>query len=162
MLLPVLRELSQQDESQRLYFACALVHRMFDQWQLPFAERERMLAICRDAFSSEFRADKQLLVQLDQHYRLYRLLVHDALTTFVASPERLQYEQHTRELVARLRNTITDGQQTDELLIPLLHMLLNRIFPTENRRHEYVVYHLLLKEYTSLLKRNRQSIPSDH
>ncbi|RYC68440.1 lantibiotic dehydratase [Spirosoma sordidisoli] len=155
LLLPVLQDISQHDDSRRLYYACGLTDRLLDQWQIPLAERTRLLTAFRDAFSREFRADKALLVQLDQHYRLYRPLIHDALTAFVPPVDISPYNQRSQRLVSQLRTTVCNDQQLEELLFPMLHMLLNRIFPTENRRHEFLVYHLLTKEYTSLLKRNR-------
>jgi thiopeptide-type bacteriocin biosynthesis protein len=158
ILLPVLQEISEQDESRRLYYACALTNRMFEQWQVPLPERKQLINVCRDSFSREFQADTQLLVQLDKQYRHYRLLVHDALTNFVVMPEISQYDKRVDNLITQLRTTIANKQELNELLVPLLHMLLNRLFPTENRRHEYLVYHLLTKEYTSLLKRNQITV----
>ncbi|CCG99257.1 Epidermin biosynthesis protein epiB [Fibrella aestuarina BUZ 2] len=155
MLLPVLQLVSQEGETSRLFYACALVDRLFEAWQLPLDQRDGLITRLRDAFSREFRADTALLVQLDKSYRLYRPVVHDALSAFDAPAELASFAPQFRQLASELQTTLADQNERDDLLASLIHMLLNRIFPTENRRHEYLLYHLLKKEYTSLLKRNR-------
>ncbi|MEZ0609703.1 lantibiotic dehydratase [Fibrella sp. WM1] len=155
MLLPVLQVVSQEGETTRLFYACALVDQVFEAWQLPVGERDHLITQLRDAFSREFRADTSLLVQLDKSYRLYRPMVHDALSAPEPPPELEPFTHHFQQLASQIQATLTDQKERDDLLASLIHMLLNRVFPTENRRHEYLLYHLLKKEYTSLLKRNR-------
>jgi len=47
---------------------------------------------------------------------------------------------------------------TDYLLPSYIHMFIDRLFASENRKHELTIYHLLLKYYTSLKAKSGAAI----
>ena len=44
----------------------------------------------------------------------------------------------------------------DDLLSNYIHMLLNRLFKNEQRKHELIIYHLMWKHYLSEIAREKQ------
>lgn len=104
----------------------------------------------RDAFLIEFAKTSKLSYKLDVKYREYRSLI-------------VQHLSQENELANKFQNlfdleNIKNSQKIKDkgvkLLPSLIHMFINRLFITQQREHEMVIYHFLVKHYL-FIKNNK-------
>jgi lantibiotic biosynthesis protein len=116
-----------------------------------------LLAGLQAAMAREFGVDKALKQQLDAKYRAQRRVVQHALSPVAADgPQRAA----TEEVARRVLNLAARNElevPLDELLGSYIHMLLNRLLPTEARLHELVLYDFLHRHYQSDMARRPSS-----
>jgi thiopeptide-type bacteriocin biosynthesis protein len=115
------------------------------------------------SFQAEFRADKTLKIELDRLYREMRADIEE----LAAGKEkdvirRLKLGKQWAAFVSQ--GKVIAGLCLYEplpkrmaLLADLVHMHLNRQFPTKQREHEMVLYYCLLKYKLSRLARTQKS-----
>ncbi|HEV2764435.1 MAG TPA: lantibiotic dehydratase [Pyrinomonadaceae bacterium] len=127
----------------------------------------RMLTRARDGLARELRADKPLLGGLSEKFRRERRNIstlldpasHDGhplapgLEVFRRRSERLS------QIVAELRACERAGRLSipiEELSLSYAHMHCNRLLRSAHRRHELVIYDLLVRLYESRAARVRR------
>jgi len=113
----------------------------------------------KDQFLKEFKADKQLKRELDDQYREISggltLLLHDRDGTRLTATEGV--EQYFLKIDAL--KAATDKQtvaEQENLLSDLVHMEVNRLFPSGQRQHEAVIYYCLHKYESSSIAREKK------
>jgi thiopeptide-type bacteriocin biosynthesis protein len=119
----------------------------------------QLLRGLQQQFFAEHHGDAALLLQLNNKYRQHTRIIAAVLesngneyTLPMASAEIL----HARGAAMKVlggRVTATRASATVELLPHYLHMFLNRMFSANARLQELVVYHYLMKYYTSKVAR---------
>ncbi|MGB8192421.1 MAG: thiopeptide-type bacteriocin biosynthesis protein, partial [Chitinophagaceae bacterium] len=125
-----------------------------------------LLTHLKNAFAAEFNMDKLLKLQLDNKYRNNRKMIELILD----SDNDLQNELYPlikiiKETSVQLRHAsheILAIQSEGELQVPLndlmasyIHMLLNRLFTSNQRLHEMVSYDFLFRYYQSQAARKK-------
>ncbi len=119
------------------------------------AEKQALMAYMKDAFHREFQSDKVLRSQLSGKWRTSKGQVEAILDR---SRDELQ---PWRQLLLPLRKRreglapIVDQlrRMDAEQLYSYVHMLVNRIVPSDPRKHELVLYDLLFTYYRSMEQR---------
>ncbi|HEY9261125.1 lantibiotic dehydratase [Chitinophaga sp.] len=119
----------------------------------------QLLGELQQQFFAEHHGDAALLLQLNNKYRQHTRLIASVLddngndyTLPVSSSEIL----HARGAAMRAlagKITAVHASAAMELLPHYLHMFLNRMFSANARLQELVVYHYLMKYYTSKVVR---------
>jgi thiopeptide-type bacteriocin biosynthesis protein len=125
---------------------------------------ERKLALLtqlRDAFAREFKAGKELRLQLDAKYRDHRaairrvLLLDEAEAATSGEPFALLAYHRGAAVQALAQRVLALARQQelevelDQLLGSYVHMLLNRLISAQPRLHELVLYDFLHRHYRS-------------
>jgi thiopeptide-type bacteriocin biosynthesis protein len=118
-----------------------------------------LFRLLQQQFFTEHHGDGALLLQLNNKYRQHSRIIAavlgsntNAYTLPVASLEVFHTRDAAiRELASQL--TFIRSLATAELLPHYLHMFLNRMFTANARLHELVIYHYLMKYYTSSVAR---------
>jgi thiopeptide-type bacteriocin biosynthesis protein len=119
----------------------------------------QLLQQLQQAFFTEHHGDAALLLQLNNKYRQHTPLIAAVLsgnanghTLPPGAAGILQARSAAnRELFGQLPQTAVSG--VGSLLPHYLHMFLNRMFTANARLHELVIYHYLMKYYTSRMAR---------
>ncbi len=116
----------------------------------------------QERFFHEFRGDTRLNVQLNGKYRQHTEEIrsfldseHDAkngIEDIVALLEKRSVRIRASLSVIPPRNEIS----LNHFASSLVHMFLNRLFVSQQREHELVVYHYLKKYYESKLARREK------
>lgn len=104
-------------------------------------------------FIAEFRADKALMVALDDNFRQKKYVIAELVKSKVLSKDILPLLEQMSFL-----NRLTESYSKDKkmrLLADLVHMQLNRTFSVKQRQQELMVYYCLGKYHTSLLAREK-------
>ncbi|MCY0976332.1 thiopeptide-type bacteriocin biosynthesis protein [Chryseobacterium wangxinyae] len=144
------------DDEDKLIFGIFLIDQILNKLNLEITEKLAWIRNFNDAFKEEFNADKNLNSQLDKKYREFKPKLINFIQSDEFSDERIAIVLHTEECDAALQN-ILQHHQNDVLGISLqtffssiFHMNINRLFVSDQRLFEMVIYDYLLRYYKSL------------
>jgi thiopeptide-type bacteriocin biosynthesis protein len=149
------------DEREELRWLWGMknVNWLLDCFSYSLGQKEQFMKGLKEAYSAEFNMNKYLGQQVNKKYNQYRGKIEALFTTGGSELLPLEmfayYEMRTRDLhmqLAALKNP--DG--IDGLMSSYIHMLLNRLFISEPRLQEMVLYDFLYKAYVWLGKRKSQ------
>jgi thiopeptide-type bacteriocin biosynthesis protein len=139
-----------------LRWRCAIagVDALLSDFNFDLPARIRLIQGLRDVFGREFHADAAFVSQLAARYRIEKPALERLLGA--ASPDAPWHEAfaarstRTRNALARLQQ----AQEAGRLHVPIetlaesyVHMHLNRLFRSEQRAHELVIYDFLSCAY---------------
>lgn len=113
------------------------------------ARRAVIMKAIRDGFFQEFGGSQDLQTQLNSKYRQEMRQLSSFLDP--AQDRENGIEGLFDERSTLIRALIPTGIDADYLLPSYIHMFLNRILLTGQRKHELVLYHFLSKYYDSQL-----------
>lgn len=100
-----------------------------------------------DGFRAEFKVNKAVNKNLDRKYRKLEKEIEELLTIdTIYSELLLQRSLNSKTVIEKIKNH-NEGKNVHELLPSLIHMLMNRIFISHQRRHEVVLYDMLYRFY---------------
>ncbi len=121
------------------------VEELLTAFSCSLAQKLALAQAWKTSFAQEFGLTKDLKRQLDAKYRLMRPAVDLALALGGGPPPAalvaIAHCLRAAEQQGRLEVPLT------ELLGSYVHMLLNRVLPTEARLHELVLYDFLFRHY---------------
>jgi len=101
----------------------------------------------KNAFAEEFHTGKLLKQQLDYRYRKYRDQLKRELEAASGADFRVaEIEPAVREILFLQQQKLLDPI-LEELVASLIHMQLNRLFPSQPRQHEMICYDFLYRYY---------------
>jgi thiopeptide-type bacteriocin biosynthesis protein len=160
-------QLTEGDEREKLRWLWALrgVDELLNAFQLTLAEKYELMQSFQQSFAAEFNAGKQLFRQLNQQYNENRKQIQQVMEYPVAAENEFKplldifsrYETELRIAAGRILSTPAINASPDilkGLMSGYIHMNLNRLFLSEPRQHELLVYDFLCSWYRSQLKRN--------
>ncbi|NVO85873.1 lantibiotic dehydratase [Hymenobacter terrestris] len=160
----LLQRLSRESSEETRWLAClASIDGYFDLFGLDLAARKAFAETMHSRFAQEFNATGLSARILDKKYRDQRTAIvgflagthHPALAADVACLVQERNDSLCAD-AARLRTV--DGPSILSYLDSLVHMHVNRLFRTQQRVYELVLYGFLRKYYTSLLA--QQAVPA--
>ncbi|MFD2785094.1 lantibiotic dehydratase [Hymenobacter rubripertinctus] len=160
----LLQRLSRETSEETRWLAClASIDGYFDLFGLDLAARKGFAETMQTRFTQEFNATGISARILDKKYRDQRATIvgflagthHPALAADVA---RLVQERNDCLSADAAQLHTVDGQSILSYLDSLVHMHVNRLFRTQQRVYELVLYGFLRKHYTSLLA--QQTVPA--
>ncbi|WP_262497503.1 thiopeptide-type bacteriocin biosynthesis protein [Parapedobacter luteus] len=141
------------------------VDHLFTAFGLDITKKIALATSLRDAFLDEFSSYNKLKYKLDIKYRESRHWIEkflgleheDAFMVHGALAKRFESISQVSEALNHMKG---DVGKCFNLLPSLSHMHINRLFPTSQREHEMVIYHLLSKHYMSAEKRGKPECSS--
>lgn len=109
--------------------------------------RSAFLKAVAEGALEEFSRDKEVIRKLDKKYRSFQ----KELIAYQPGPATAYVSSYYRQL-ERLVLETRDWQApaTEELLLNLVHLHVNRIFEHHPREYEYVIYHFMKKHQAFL------------
>lgn len=163
-LLNFLPIVKQYGEHIRWKFAMASINNLFSAFGFGSREKLNFLKILNENFLNEFKKYHKLKFTLDQNYRGNYKEISDFFNNTVYQDERIKtiLEEHLSKLKSLHNQFLTSSDyllRPKEIVASLAHMLLNRIFSTQQREQEMVIYHFLSKYLISEIKKSDQSLP---
>lgn len=139
----------EEGERYRWLLGARGVDMLLQDFGYDLAKRAAMMKAIRDGFFQEFGGSQDLQTQLNNKYRQEMR----QLSSFLDPQQDKEngIEALFDERSAFIRATVPAGIHADHLLPSYIHMFLNRILLTGQRKHELVLYHFLSKYYDSQL-----------
>lgn len=160
-------QLTEGDEREKLRWLWALrgVDELLNAFQLTLSEKYELMQSFQQAFAAEFNAGKQLFRQLNQQYNENRKQIQRVMESPVADENEYKplldiFSRYEAELrmsagkIIEMPATSSSTMALHGLLSGYIHMNLNRLFLSEPRQHELLIYDFLCSWYRSQLKRN--------
>lgn len=149
--------LSRRSENEFI-FGCISIDRLLDDFGYHLNEKANMVTTLSDAYLREFNPTKETLNQLSKKYRGYRNELFTAMKSGLEESEYKAYHQlfdirsqNNITPIKRLKNLTLSKPEIKEIVFSLIHMSLNRLFLSDQRAHELVLYYVLRKQYKSML-----------
>lgn len=158
-----------EDENLRWKVAIFSIDCLLNDFELDIFERMELMDKSYILFMPEYvdisrkDAQKNFKSSIDAKLRLHnnfldeiiRLKKTDSLNEFVPIFEKRS--EDLRNIVCEIKTNITNKDRLITLLRDYIHMSLNRIFPTNARMHELVIYFFMYKTYYSNYNRIKQA-----
>ena len=147
------------NEEARWQFAFGGVDHLLHDFRYTLPDKVRLLGFLRQAYLDEFAVTGVLRRQLDTNYRAHTVGTLKGIASgYVAENPELHRILSSRssassEAVAEVMDRSNDW---DRLLASYVHMFLNRLFVTNLRQHELLVYYYLEKYYRGEVSKQKQ------
>ncbi|WP_313269969.1 lantibiotic dehydratase [Sphingobacterium sp.] len=164
ILLNFLPIVKQYGEHIRWKFAMASTNNLLSAFGFESQEKLNFLKTLNEGFYNEFNRYHKLKFTLDQNYRRNYKEISHFFNNTIYQDGRIKaiLEQHLLRLKSLHIQCLTSSDyllRPREIVASLVHMLLNRIFYTQQREQEMVIYHFLCKFLISEIKKSDQSLP---
>ncbi|MEO8404831.1 MAG: lantibiotic dehydratase [Chitinophagaceae bacterium] len=159
-----------EGETLRWLFAIRGVDVLLDDFKCTIEFKAEILSDLQNNFFNEFGASPQLKRLLDNKYRSSmkeisevldeNLLKHDAFAeTEQLSDLFVQRSRNLAPVVDEIMSLTGDNSfYLKDLIFSYIHMFINRMFISNQRKHEMVIYHYLKKYYTSRIAQNKNKM----
>lgn len=147
--LCTLNALSHIEKNSRWEFAISSINQLLEDFELSLNQRFELFTILSESFGKEFGLNTFLRRQLSDKYRSLKLEIEHLNSTL---PETLRSylnnrSHNTKELISSIKKK--NPNYLLELLPSIIHMLMNRMFPSNQRQYELYIYDLLHRYYES-------------
>ncbi|MDX9845506.1 MAG: thiopeptide-type bacteriocin biosynthesis protein [Tenuifilaceae bacterium] len=143
----------------RWLFALRAIDALLEDFGFADSKKLELLHSLKEEFGKEFSMNKSLKLQLDRKYRSNMNKIanvfnskHNALEiNFIVDllKNRSEKSKHVVQDFISRENLNTIERSLQELLPSFIHMMINRLFRSKQRKHELVIYYFLFKYYTS-------------
>lgn len=141
-------------EELRWQWGAQMIDTILRTFRYELPQKMALLYRLKNSFAKEFKIDTLLRQQLDKKYRTlkpkFQHLLHETTSDFQ------QKTVNDLNLDAAVFAILESDLPIDNLMSSLIHMLLNRLLPTQQRLHELVIYDFLYRYYKSRLAQLNQ------
>jgi thiopeptide-type bacteriocin biosynthesis protein len=147
------------DKKLRWYYSLIAIDSLLNEFGFSNEQKHRLVSVLYHSYFEEHKGDKKLTVSLNDNYRKNRQTINSLIRNQLGSelPEGfLQVLKNRYSGVTPLIQAIKKIELSGKLQVSLndfissiVHMLVNRIFICRQRTNEMILYHMLLKFYSS-------------
>ncbi|WP_228451772.1 thiopeptide-type bacteriocin biosynthesis protein [Chryseobacterium sp. SN22] len=144
------------NDEEKIIVSLFLIDQILNKINLSVHEKLEWIRNFSEAFKREFNADKKLNSQLDKKYRNFKPKYSDFLTSDEFSEDRNVITANIADSCMALCNIINHnanqslGIILSDLFQSIFHMNINRIFISNQRLFEMIIYDYLLRYYKSV------------
>ena len=160
-----------QDESLRWLLGLKMVDTLLTDFEFSLQDKHNLLNILQENFGREYGITTDFRRQFGQKYRTEKNRIEKILDKNSEKDEEyntlfqpiLENSEKSKMII---KNIIAQKQKTEngkkilfleENLSSYIHMTLNRLFRTQQRTHELILYDYLFRYYNSLIQRFKDS-----
>lgn len=167
MVINAIESLHDLDNNiDRWLFGVKALDSLLNEFKYDLDDKIRLLNKLKMSFNDEFGMNKSLKIQIDRKFRKFRDLINKSLIGELYLDGELNVllqhldnkTDNTSEIVNEIIGVVNYdySNQLDNLLGSFIHMMLNRLFRSKQRKYELVIYNLMAKYYTSEKARNKK------
>lgn len=167
------------DEGEKIRWIAGFraVDELLDSFGFNLEDKKTFMDRLADGFRKENGDGKGLRVALDKKFRDLKKEIEPNLNREKDSENdlkdiwnllaiRTQQAQASVKKINELKESNQlNAEKYNTLITSLIHMLLNRLFKSQQRTHELVIYDLLFQYYKSMIARNkgkREKVPEEN
>lgn len=149
-----------KDENSRWEFALMGIDKMMDDFNCSILHKHKIMKKLAEGYGIEFHKDKMLRDQLATNARKYRKEVADILQPQHDTSSHRKFTsiltKRSKQIVKNADKLLTsdDDEKNYDLISSYLHMFCNRLFRSQQRIHELVLYDLLNRHYQSSIQKS--------
>jgi thiopeptide-type bacteriocin biosynthesis protein len=148
-------------EKTRWLFGLKMLDKILESFNLDLNEKISLIEKMKTSFDGEFGMNRFLKKQIDDKFRLDK----DIIISFVEDNTNSDFEELILFYVKNISPIILEllmlkksnkiEVNFDNLIFSYLHMSMNRLFKSKNRKHEMVMYNFLHRYYRLVAGRNK-------
>ena len=151
----------QPTADSRYRFAIASVQALLDDFNWSLQARVNLFKRLQESFLNEQTSNRvRIRHQLNALYRTHNAFYftsEETVATLIENRSKQTVSQCSRIEIYCQKH---DPSAADQLMASLIHMVMNRAFSGQQRRHELVVYHFLARHYETALARKKTDLVS--
>lgn len=158
-----------ENENYRWFFALRLIDQLLNCFQITLSEKLKLMNELKTGFGEEFGMNHFIKTQLDKKYRMERKNIENILgdLSFNLSDtlrnilDLSAYKKDINPIVTKIMEINANGNlemTIEKLLGSYIHMTMNRIFRSNQRFHEMVLYDYLFRYYRSINAQKKRII----
>jgi lantibiotic biosynthesis protein len=152
-------------EQVRWQWAIKSIDDLLNDFELTLPEKCNLFEQIKNAFHTEYNANKFLKNQLATKYRTHKNTVEKILSKPFehTNQEDIIFAEKSNQtkLMAQALSKMESEKQLEvninSLLTSYIHMLINRIVPANPRLHELVIYDMLFQYYKSMIEKLKKN-----
>lgn len=147
------------EDVEKIMVSLFYMDTMLDRLDLTIEEKLEWIKYSNNAFKNEFNADKKLNSQLDKKYREFKPKFLKFIESEEFSEERNEIITNIEESSEVLQSILNHHQQQSlglsmqSFFQSIFHMSINRLFISNQRLFEMIVYDYMLRYYKSIAYR---------
>jgi len=165
-------EVVNQDENLRWLLGLKMIDALLTDFAFSLQDKQILLNTLQDNFGKEFGINTDFRRQFGQKYRAEKNRIEKILDKNSEHDEEYAplfkpILENSEKSVSIIQNIITESRKQKEesirdvslndLLSNYIHMTMNRLFRTQQRTHELVLYDYLFRYYSSSINRYKDS-----
>ncbi len=146
------------DDKEKLFSSCQIIDRTLGNFNISLEAKGNILELLKIAFHQEFRVEKNEKIILDRYYRNLKTELFDYFSNSNTYPKMQKlisnhFSSNKQDYFA-IESMVQHGQLEvgfNDYIISIIHMSINRIYSSDQRKHELSIYDLMSKFYKSKL-----------
>lgn len=149
------------DETKRWKWAVIFCDIILNQMKFSLKEKQEICANLTESFITEHGFNKKQKKLLDKKFRSIENNLYELLTTWTDQREYIAGKYADELLFTPINDCFDTGKNFVDkwdYTASLMHMEINRIFRSNQRKNELVIYYILGKIYRSFLARKMDTI----
>lgn len=152
-------------DEKRWLFALVSVDKLLDDFQISFDQKITILDFLTASFQQEFNITKETKIEIDKRYRSKKTIIESVFEypndEFIELYKILEKRTKSNLLVSKeILNKIKANHKSvliENVVASFTHMHLNRVFRSEQRKNEMMVYNFLNRYLRSRKARGAKS-----
>ena len=164
LIVNLLEQIS-QDEELRWQFSLKIIDNLLNNFKFSIDEKLIFMELLKTGFATEFGSNKELNKQIDSKYRKFKHTIQEILFDDISEPNEyseiknlfvdfnINISSHIGILLDLNKSNLL-MININSLLSSYIHMSMVRLFKSNNRLHEMIVYDFLYRYYKSLQARS--------
>jgi len=160
-ILSILKDLK-GNENYRWMIALKLIDALLSDFGLTVEEKQKLMEDAGKAYKAEFGFNEFNAKQFNTKFRENKKTVESVLNNSLNEQAFMLLLQPIKKrskqiipIAGQIKSKSTKDHSVNELLKSYLHMMLNRLFLTNNRLHELILYDFMLRYYASEIAKEK-------
>jgi len=156
-----------QDENLRWLLGLKMIDILLDDFDYSLQEKRDLLNTLQENYGKEFGINTDFRRQFGQKYRIEKIRIEKILAQNSERDDEyvdlfkpiFENSAASKSIIEEIKRRKQISKKSDETsflqnnLSSYIHMMLNRLFRTQQRTHELILYDYLFRYYNSLQKR---------
>lgn len=154
-----------KNENYRWMAALKLIDYFFNDFSLDLSVRQKLMNEISLSFKTEFGFNQYNSKQFNGKFRENKKIIEDVLNNIISDTNFLKLyrpmQKRSKQLLPHiiyLNEKIENSKESisiNSLLTSYIHMMVNRLFRSQNRQHELILYDFMYRYYSSELARRK-------
>lgn len=143
-------------DTLRWNLGLSIIDHLFDAFSYDLCKRSNVISQMSDSFLKEFYlTSSQYTKPLNDKFRNNSILIDSIISNQYQNICDMSFslDAYSNEIREEIKKIVDPA--LDQLVFSIIHMSMNRLFISNNRANELVIYYLLSKYYKSLIGRQR-------
>lgn len=154
----------QTNENLRWMVAIKMIDLLLEDFKFTLVQKKELLGMLQENFMKEFGFNKDSRKHLGAKFRKHKTEVENIMNNELQHQFKMIFEKKSEDIeliVAQLLSLQKENKlevELSNLLSSYIHMLVNRMMRTNQRKYELVLYDFMQMFYTSKLARKNKQI----